>query len=77
MVEITIFMKSLDCTSVCDRRAERNAEGKQAKAPSKIVSIVRRNDLAFRIDMRPKYRDCIRCFDRQLHRLDLVTITYL
>jgi len=77
MVEITIFMKSLDCTSVCDRRTERNAEGKQAKAPSKIVSIVRRNDLAFRVDMRSKYRECIRYFDRQLHRLDLVTITYL
>ena len=43
----------------------RNADEKQARTPSKTVSSVRRNNVAFRVDMRSKCRVCIRCFDRK------------
>ena len=50
---------------VCSRRTARNADEKQARTPSKTVSSVRRNNVAFRVDMRSKCRVCIRCFDRK------------
>ena len=49
-------------------RTARNADEKQARTPSKTVSPVRRNNVAFRVDMRSKCRVCIQCFDRNYIR---------
>lgn len=53
-----------DCPSVCNRPWVRNADGKQARTPSKPGSGAGRNNVAFRGDMRSKCRVCTRCFDR-------------
>ena len=47
-----------------ERRRKASENAKQARTPSKTVSTARRNNVAFRVDMRSKCRVCIRCFDR-------------
>ena len=57
-------LDSLDCPSVCNRRTARSVDEKQARTPSKTVSPVTRDTVAFRVDMWSKCRVCARCFDR-------------
>ena len=52
------FWTSPDFLSVCNRRTARNADEKQARTPSKTVSIARWNDVAFWVDLRSKCRVC-------------------
>ena len=65
---IRMFWTNPDCPSVCNRRTARNADEKQARTPRKTVLPVRRNNVAFQVDMRSKCRVCIRCFDRNCIR---------
>ena len=63
-----MFWTNSDCPSVCNRLTARNADEKQARTPSKTVSPVRRNNVAFRVDLRSECWVCTRCFDHNYIR---------
>ena len=55
---VTYLLDKSNFLSVCNRRTARNADEKQARTPSKTVSIARWNDVAFWVDLRSKCRVC-------------------
>lgn len=60
-VKLMVYLKGKNAKkflSVCNRRTARNADEKQARTPSKTVSIARWNDVAFWVDLRSKCRVC-------------------
>ena len=54
----SICSTSPDCPSACNPHTVRNAGKKPATTPDKMVSTVRRSDVAFKVNLRSEYWVC-------------------